>query len=70
MNDNTFNGVALKQPEEPPRRRFSMWHSHDPCIDHMVAYTGAIPCTGALRCRICGTEWDPDTGELIRVPRD
>jgi len=24
-----------------------------------------VPCTGRLRCHICGTEWDPRTGNPI-----
>jgi len=51
--------------EPPPRRRFAIWRSEEPCTEHSVSYIGQIPCTGALRCHICGTVFDARTGVEI-----
>jgi hypothetical protein len=37
-----------------------MFDSDKPCLDHQVAYTGSVPCTGVLRCSLCLSCWDED----------
>jgi hypothetical protein len=68
MKQTLFTKLPLEQPDPPPLRRFALFDADQPCTDHQAAYTGAIPCTGPLRCYLCGTEWDPDTGKLL-APR-
>ena len=57
-------GVPLELPTTAPLRVNAMFDRDQPCLDHQVAYTGAVPCTGVLRCSLCLTMWD-ENGKLL-----
>jgi hypothetical protein len=65
-NRTPLGGHPLEQPDPAPLRVFALYDADKPCTEHSVAYTGRIPCTGAVRCYICGTEWEPTTGRLLK----
>ena len=57
-NRHPMTGAALQQPDPAPLRVWALADRDKPCTEHIAAYTGAIPCTGAYRCQACGTTWD------------
>jgi len=64
MTAHPLTGVQLEQPDPAPLRRFAIFDSDQSCVEHDPAYSGAVPCTGDLRCRLCGTAWD-EQGRVI-----
>lgn len=67
LDTEKFDQVA----DQP--RRFAIFRPEATCNhgwfagDHTaVSYNGRVPCTGMLRCALCGTQWDPDTGRAYR----
>lgn len=39
-----------------------------PCPHKQFAWTGRVPCTGRVRCPLCGTAWiDITTAEAARA---
>lgn len=66
-NTTPLTGQPLRQPVPAPLRIGAVFDRDQPCTEHHAPYTGTIPCTGVLRCSLCGTEWDPETGELLRL---
>jgi len=70
MNNRTPFGKPLQMPQPPPLRAYAMYDAGDPCLDHSVAYTGSIPCTGVLRCHLCGCCWNEDGKYLEPEPTD
>ena len=64
-NNRTPFGTPLEMPVNPPLRVNVVFNSAEPCLDHATAYTGSIPCTGVLRCSLCGCRWDPDNGKYL-----
>ncbi len=65
MTTHPLTGIVLRQPDPAPLRTLAVFDRDQPCIDHAVAYTGSVPCTGALRCYICLTTWDDDGNPRI-----
>ncbi len=71
MKRTLFTQLPL-EPVHAPRSRCIVGRD-EPC-DHGLGpgdgisprYSGSIPCTGALICDMCGTQWDADTGLVIR----
>lgn len=55
-----LTGIVLRDPDPAPLRVWAMYDADKPCTKHNVAYTGQIPCTGMLRCYLCGTTWNDD----------
>lgn len=43
-----------------PKKKHALFPSEreKECEHSSVHYTGPIPCTGTVRCDLCGTEWD------------
>ena len=66
MTRAPVTGRTLEEPVPPVLRLFAVFDADEPCTDHQVSYTGTVPVTGALRCHICGTTWDPQTGDIIK----
>lgn len=66
MYNRTPFGKPLELPEHPPLRVNAVFDSDAPCLDHSVAYTGSVPCTGVLRCSLCLSCWDEDGKYLGR----
>jgi len=60
-------GAVMDAPYPVPRRVFALWDADQPCEHQAIAYTGTVPCTGAIRCSLCGTEWDPASGQVVFV---
>lgn len=59
-------GKPLELPDVPPLRVNAMYDPDKPCLDHEVAYTGSVPCTGVLRCSLCLHRWDENGRYLGR----
>lgn len=53
-----LTGITLRQPCPAPLRIRAIWDADKPCLQHAVAYSGSVPCTGAIQCYICETTWD------------
>jgi hypothetical protein len=66
-NTTPLTGQPLEQPVPAPLRILAVFDKDQPCTEHHAPYTGTIPCTGDLRCSLCGTEWHPETGRLLRL---
>jgi hypothetical protein len=64
-NRTPLTGQPLEQPDPPPLRVLAVFDADQPCTEHHAPFTGRMPCTGVLRCSMCLTEWDPDTGRLL-----
>lgn len=64
-NRTPLTGRLLQQPDPAPLRRFALYDSGQPCLDHHAPYTGSVSCTGVLQCTLCGTRWNPETGKHI-----
>jgi hypothetical protein len=65
-NRTPLTGQPLEQPDPAPLRKFALYYRDEPCTEHHAPFTGSIPCTGVLQCSLCGSQWDPDTGKLLR----
>lgn len=65
INKTPF-GVQLEMPTETLLRIHAVFDSDQPCLEHQVAYSGSVPCTGALVCYLCGGRWDEDGKYLGR----
>lgn len=63
-----LNGKPLEHPNPSPLRRYAAYAPGLACLAHQVAYSGNLPCTGDLACRLCGTAWD-DAGLIVHVPQ-
>lgn len=63
-NTHPLSGARLQQPDPAPLRTRAMFDPDEPCTEHSTHYTGRIPCTGDLACRLCGTRWD-DAGNVL-----
>jgi hypothetical protein len=57
-------GRPIELPDITPLRVNAIFDSESPCLDHQLAYTGSIPCTGVLQCSLCLSRWD-DNGEYL-----
>jgi hypothetical protein len=57
-SNRTPLGKPLELPADAPLRVNAVFDSGAPCLDHQVAYTGSVPCTGVLRCSLCLCRWD------------
>lgn len=64
-NRTPLTGRPLEQPVPAPLRVLAVFDRDQPCTEHHAPFTGRVPCTGALRCTLCLTSWDPDTGQLL-----
>ena len=64
-NRTPLTGLPLEQPDPAPLRIRALFDADQPCTEHHAPYSGKIPCTGVLRCSLCETEWDPETGRLL-----
>jgi hypothetical protein len=64
-NRTPLTGRPLEQPDPAPLRVNAVWNSGQPCTEHQVAYSGGVPCTGALRCTLCLCLWEPGTGAFL-----
>lgn len=58
-------GIPLEMPSPSPLRVNAVFDSDMPCLEHQVAYTGNVPCTGVLQCSLCLSEWEPDDGRYL-----
>ena len=66
-NMTPLTGLPLEQPSPSPKRIYALFDREGPCVNHHAPFRGAIPCTGVLQCTVCASQWEPDTGNLIRA---
>jgi hypothetical protein len=64
-NRTPLGGLPLAQPDPAPLRVNAVFDPAGPCLEHQVAYTGQVPCTGLLRCALCLCTWNPATGAFL-----